>query len=71
MGLKLFTCNSFKGHYPTGTAAVVLAPSEEEAAALLEKELKNMGLAQSIKPDQMNYCKFSNSKVIILNDGNY
>jgi len=44
MALKLYTCTSFTGHNPVGTAAVVLAETKYEAKRLLREELEAEGL---------------------------
>lgn len=69
--MKVFTNNSFLGHWPTGSAAVVVAESKEEAANALCNTLIGMGLAQPVKPDDMIEVDASQPSVIILHDGEY
>lgn len=68
--MKVFVCTDFTGHWPVGTAAVVIAPTMEDAGKLLRKELENHGLDPN---DEFTLTEISNHepKAIILNDGNY
>lgn len=69
--LKVFTCTEFKGHYPVGTAATVVAVDAEDAAMLLTGYLYGLGLGQSINAEQMEELDLTKIGVKILNDGNY
>jgi hypothetical protein len=69
--MKVFTNRTFKGLWPVGTAAVVVADTQEEAAKMLEKELNLIGLRQTIDIESMVEVDTSNQLIIILNDGNY
>ena len=51
--MKIYTNNKFTGHWPVGTAAVIRAESPEDAALLLAHELKEHGLEQIVKPEDM------------------
>jgi len=51
--MKIYTNNRFTGFYPVGTAAVVRAESKEDAAELLNVELKACGLPADAKPEDM------------------
>lgn len=44
--MKVFTAR-FTGHYPVGTAAVIVAESREQAYDLLMEELKEEGLYEA------------------------
>ena len=66
--MKTFTCNTFNGHYPVGTAAIVTAKSAKDAAKKLEAVLVEHGLPQQIVPAMM---KPFATGVRILCDGNY
>lgn len=68
--LKVYTCNSFSGHWPVGSAAVVIAESDEEAAKMLEERLSEIGLKQDIDESQMIQAS-TEKQVIILCDGDY
>ena len=69
--MNVYTCNTFRGHWPVGTAAVVVAQTPEMAAESLEIYLGNNGLAQTIKPEQMERLSTYVPTIRILNDGNY
>lgn len=71
MKLKVFTCTEFKGRYPVGTAATVVAIDAEDAAVLLTGYLYGLGLGQSIKAEQMVELDTSKIGVKILNEGEY
>jgi hypothetical protein len=63
-----YTNNTFKGHYPVGSAAVMQADSQEEAARNLECLLSQAGLPQKIEPETMILLT---EPGVILCDGNY
>ena len=42
--MKVFVCNTFEGHYPVGTAAVIVAENEAQARELLIADLKARNL---------------------------
>jgi hypothetical protein len=67
--MKTYTCTSFKGHYPVGTAAVVRGANAEEAAKRLNEELKEIGLEGNVQAKDLEL--FRAEDVRILNDGNY
>ena len=70
--MKTYTCQGFKGHWPIGTAAVVLANDAETAAQTLNKELVANSLPGDVKPDEMvELIDDGNPKAKLLNDGNY
>jgi hypothetical protein len=69
--MPTWTCNNFKGHYPVGVGAVVVAENIEEAIKILETQLYQIGLKQVIKPEQLIPLPTYNSYVLILTDGMY
>lgn len=69
--MKVFTCNSFRGHYPVGTAAVVVADDKHSAAKLLEDSLMASGLAQKITSAMVEEVDADLRQVIILSNGDY
>lgn len=69
--MKVFTCATFRGHHPVGTAAVVVADNAEDASMLLMGWLATIGLQQIIKPDQMTEMDATKLGVRILCDGDY
>jgi hypothetical protein len=69
--MKVFTCKEFTGHWPAGTAAVVVADTAMEAARLLMEDLKAHGLAQDLDDLDMWEVPTHQPWVRILCDGNY
>lgn len=68
---KIFLCNNFEGHYPVGTAAVVVAYDAAQASFMLEQELDKMGLKQKIRSNQFKVVDADSYGVYILSYGNY
>lgn len=68
--MKTYTNTSFTGHWPVGTAAVVLAETAEEAAELLNVELRSRGLPGDATAGDMDLLD-RKVRVTVLNDGNY
>lgn len=58
----IWTCNSFTGFWPVGTAAVVRAATADEASTILADALRKQGLPQE-EPFE--------GDVAILCDGDY
>ena len=69
--MKVWTNNKFHGHYPVGTAAVVVAESEQMAAAVLNQKLLAHGLAASATPEQFERLPTTHTLAVVLCDGNY
>lgn len=69
--MMTWTCNTFIGHYPTGSALVVSADNIEVAKELVREELKNRGLEQDIKNTQLIPFPTHHRYVRILHDGDY
>lgn len=71
--MKVFTCNSFKGVWPVGTAAVIVAESKETAFSLLSSALSGRGMKQSpeFTVDEIDELDTSVPSVEILCDGDY
>lgn len=69
--MRIYTNTSFKGHYPVGTAAVVRAENQTEAAAILNSMLQELhNLPGDVEPDNM--IEFTDNTIgRILNDGDY
>lgn len=68
--LKVYICTGHIGHWPTGTASVVVAASETEAARLLGYSLEDMGLKPN-EPLKMRYVPTDRRSVEVLCDGDY
>lgn len=73
--MNIYTCTTFKGHWPVGTAAVVIASDEAQGAALLAQELVRVGLPQVVSESALKrLCGAANGTragVLVLNDGEY
>jgi ApbE superfamily uncharacterized protein (UPF0280 family) len=71
--MKVWTNTTFDGHWPVGTAAVVVAETSSEAAALLTNLLNSTGLEQEehIKASDMKEVPIRSGFIRILNDGDY
>ena len=70
---SVYTCTKFKGFYPVGVAAVIVAANPERAAELLNYALIEKVLAGDVRPEDMiRLCATPNDeRVKILCDGNY
>lgn len=68
---KVYSNTQFAGHYPVGTAAIVVAESPEQAAQFLEDELKKHGLHEKVKVEDMKLVPLKVGFVDVLCDGNY
>ncbi len=68
VGLKAFYTTDFDGHWPVGTAAVVVAETEKGAERMLQAELKRVGLTSKIKG---KLIELDEPGAIILCDGGY
>lgn len=70
----IFTCTNFAGHWPVGTAAVIIAFDEKQAKDLLLSTLAHQGLGQTLEQAaRLEFVKINSTKVEahILCDGNY
>ena len=69
--MKVWVSTKIEGHYPVGTAVVVVAENEEQACAFLENELAAHGLPQAVTPDMLERVPLGLPGALVLNDGNY
>lgn len=70
--MNIYTNTKFIGFQPTGTAAIVVALNERDATALLNLELKELGLEPTAKVEDMKFVAVnSQPKATILCDGDY
>ena len=69
--MNVYTCNSFRGYYPVGAAAAIVAENVSEATKLLNEKLKSMSLDNSVGEEQLNVIDQTKKSVLILVDGNY
>lgn len=68
---KVFTHNKFKGHYPVGTAAVIVADTRVQAINLLNEKLRLRGLDGDADVDDLWEVDQNERSARILCDGNY
>lgn len=69
--MKVYTNNKFTGHWPVGTAAVVVAESAVQAMNLLNIKLAAYDLPADAEEKDMVLVVTSKENVRILCDGNY
>lgn len=70
--MKVFTCTTFKGFWPVGSAAVVLAEDQSDAARSLNVKLKAHGLEGDAEPqDMIEFPADQKESIRILCDGEY
>ena len=69
--MKVWTNNEFTGHWPVGTAAVVVADTAQQAAELLAAELAKEGLTDPVTEDQFKQLKTDSPLVRVLHNGDY
>ena len=70
---QVFTFTGFGGHYPVGTAAVVVAKSKSEAIMLMDEQLSESGLPALDEQEgvKISLVDLDVYQAIILLDGNY
>lgn len=66
----IYTNNNFTGHWPVG-AAVVRADSQEQAAELLNTELRSRGFPADALVVEMKPFVAGHDVVRVLCDGNF
>lgn len=66
--MRVFVSTDFRGHYPVGTAAVIIANDKGEASDLLSKAMHEVGLDSDFTLDELDLSK---PTAIILRDGDY
>lgn len=71
--MNIYTCAEFTGFWPVGTAAIVIAEDQQDAADSLSVKLKAHGLIGDAKPEEMILFPDPNGmeSVRILRDGDY
>lgn len=70
--MRVFYSNNFRGHYPVGTSAVIVARDKDEAHVLLTSKLIGMGLPP--RPDDnitIHEVPTDCTSVTVLQDGDY
>ena len=69
--MNVYTCTDFRGHWPVGVSAVIVASDKQRAAKHLESELKKSGLEQAIDTSQLKRVSTRKESVSILQNGEY
>lgn len=69
--MNVWTNTEFEGFWPVGVAAVVVADDAEEAALLLNDELKRVGLRPIANAKQFVRMPTHIKGAVILNNGDY
>lgn len=69
--MNVYTCTDFSGHWPVGTAAVIVAPNIKMARDKLHEVLKANGLAQDVATCTLHKLSLTQAGCVILNDGDY
>lgn len=69
--MKVWANTKFTGHWPVGSAAVVVADTPEFAAYLLNQELIGRKLDASAKAEDMVLIPTDRNHTVVLVDGNY
>lgn len=71
--MKVFTSTSFKGHWPVGVSAIIVARNKARALELLNYALEAAGLQQDnvLTAKDLDEVKTDVESCEILQDGNY
>lgn len=69
---RVFACTDHDGHWPVGTASVVIAGDEKGARQLLDAKLVAGGLKPfADEPYTLTEISLNEPKAYVLCDGNY
>jgi len=69
--MSVFYTNDFCGHWPVGTAAVIVARNLDEAYVLMNNRLGEMGLATTNDDFSIKELPTDRTHVVVLQDGDY
>ncbi len=69
--MKIWTNNRFSGFWPVPTAAVAVAATPEEAAAMLNDELEHAGLARNAQAADFVEMPTADKAIRVLSFGDY
>lgn len=69
--MRVFYTNDFRGHWPVGTAAVIVARNLDEAYVLMTSQLIALGLAKDNSNFTIKELTTDSTQVVVLCDGNY
>lgn len=68
--MKVFYTRDFRGYFPVGTAAIVIARDLEEAYTLMTSKLIAIGLSDN-SDFTLHEVQTTSIQVIVLQDGDY
>lgn len=71
MTLRVWTCTTFEGHNPVGTAALIVAPDNAEARRRLNDALREAHLPSLLDTDELVEVDLEKAHAIVLRDGDY
>lgn len=69
--MNVYTITGFHGHWPVGTAAVVVARDRDQAVLLLNDRLETLGLKQDAGKANIELVSLDAPAVLVLCDGDY
>ena len=70
--MRVFYSNDFRGDYPVGTSAVIVARDKDEAHVMLTSKLIGMGLPPRADDDiTIHEVPTDCTSVTVLQDGDY
>lgn len=67
--MNVYTCDDHEGHWPVGTASIVIAENEDAARRLLIKELAKQGLHDD--DFTIKLVDTTQEQAIVLRNGDY
>lgn len=69
--MRVFYTNDYRGHWPVGTAALIVARNLDEAYVLMNNQLCAMGLGKDNSDFTIKELPTDSTHVVVLQDGNY
>lgn len=69
--MRVFYTNDFRGHWPVGTSAVIVARNLDEAYVLMNNQLCAMGLSKDNSEFTIKELLTDSTRVVVLQDGDY
>ncbi len=69
--MNIYTSTDFRGHWPVGVAAIIVAKDKRQGVRLLEADLKKRGLEQKVSAKDLVLISTDLPQVLVLNDGEY
>jgi len=70
--MKVYYCNNFKGHWPVGVCALIIAPDPETGMEMLNMKLNSLGLRQGqFNSLILTEVDVKHPDVLVINNGDY